>query len=229
MATTKTGFTKEVRAESFKPVAERKAIIHGRGENMRVPRRHAVTDSKVRELRTAAGTNVPNPYRVGSCYHSTVQSLINLGVNKGHPFAQLKAELKGIMSEVERGDQTAWDKFANRKPGNVETGKDLNGRIHQNALVLQRLGGAHPYGLKLKQVTKAAIHILAGKDGQPLYMLKTFAKMEQVKPFNDLLRKPKPKTAKTASSGKAKAKPKAKAKAKPKAKAKAKPKAKAKK
>jgi len=233
-ATTKQAYTKEVRAESFKPVAERKAIVKGRvidGETvMRTPRRHAVTDSRVRKLRDEAGTNgFPNPYQNGSTYHSSVQALFNLGPNEGHSFKEVKAEMQRIMKKVERGDTNAWDNFANRKPGNAETGKDLNGRIHQNLTVLQRLNGAHPYGLKLKQVGKAAIHILEGKDGAALYMLKTFDKVEQVKPRNDLLRRhrAKPKTATQSAKAKGKTKPKAKAKAP--AKRKAKPKAKAKK
>jgi len=218
MATkTKQAFTSEVRAESFKASKDRRAIVQGR-KGKQKPRRHALKDSRIRELRTEAGDSFPNPYQVGGVYHSLVQAAANLGVNKGHSFTALKAEMEKVMSKVDRGDQSAWANFANRKPRNTETGKDLNGRIHQTAQVLQRLTGAHPYGFKLRQV-RACIDILADKGGNPLYMLNTsFSKPERVKPRNDLKGKRKPKAPKTQSTGKPKAKAKAKAPAKPKAK-----------
>jgi len=225
---TKTAFTKEVRAESFKPANERQAIVQGRKE-MKPPRRYALKDTRVRELRKESGDRFPNPYQAGGVYHTLVQALVVLGVNIGHSFSDLKAQMKKIMSEIDRDGQSAWDKFANRKPRNPKTGKDLNGRIHQTAQVLQRLSGAHPYGFKLRQV-RACIDILADKENKPLYRLNTkFTKPEQVNPVNDLVRKHKPKPTATQATGKAKAKPKAKAKKAPAKKAKPKSKAKAKK
>jgi len=230
-ATTKqVSFATDFRTESLKPASERKAIVPGRkvdGETiMRAPRRHAITDGRLRQLRKDADKDFPNPYQVGGVYHSVVQSLFNLGPNKAHTFVELKKEMEKIMSKIDRDGQTAWEKFANRKPRNAATGKDLNGRIHQTVTVLQRLKGCHPYGFKLRQV-KACLDILKGKDNSALYMLNTsFAKPERVKPRNDMLRQRKPKTAVTQSAGKAK--PKAKAKSKPKAKGTAKPKAKSK-
>ena len=181
----------EIRAESFKPVAERQACIVGRkidGEvQMRKPRRYALKPNEIKDLRKDAGSDFPNPFRQGGVYHGAVQSLVNLGLDKAHKFSEVKAEMKNVMSKFERQGTDAWSLFANRAPKkDAKNPKDLDGRIMQTITVLQRLGGNHKYGLKLQQL-KACIDVLAGKDKQPLYMLHTvFSDARYVKPTNDL-------------------------------------------
>jgi len=175
-----------IRAEAAKPVAERSFVVKGRDGEMRQPRRYNLTPEAIKKLRKNAGKGFPNPFRPTGIYAGLTQALINLGVDKAHTFVAVKAEIEKVMSAVERGDSTAWDVFANRKPRNETTGKDLNGRIMQTATVLQRLSGAHPYGLKLAQL-KACIDILKGDDNQPMYMLHTgFSKADRVRPTNEL-------------------------------------------
>ena len=181
----------DVRAESFKPVAERREIVAGRkidGEvQMRKPRRYALKPNEIKELRKEAGGDFPNPFRAGGVYHGAVQALVNLGLNKAHQFSAVKAEMKKVMSKIERQGTDAWSLFANRAPKkDAKNPKDLDGRIMQTITVLQRLGGNHKYGLKLAQL-KSCIDVLAGKNDQPLYMLNTtFKRPDAVKPKNDL-------------------------------------------
>jgi len=181
----------EVRAESFKPVSERRNIVVGRKINgevqMRKPRRYALKPNELKELRKVAGGDFPNPFRNGGVYHGAVQALINLGLDKAHTFSDVKAEMQKIMSKIERQDTDAWSLFANRPPKkDAKNPKDLNGRIQQTFTVLQRLGGNHKYGQKLAQL-KSCIDVLKGKDDQPLYMLHTgFSEARTVKPANDL-------------------------------------------
>ena len=205
---TKTKMTySSIRKEAEKPVAERSAVVFGRDGQKRTPRRYHASQKRVVELRKTAGKGVPNPFRGGGIYHGLVQALINLGPDKGHDFPSVKAEIKKVMSGIERGETTAWKVFADRAPKkDAANPKDLNGRIMQTATVLQRLSGAHPYGLKLAQLLMC-IDILAGKDNQPLYKLHTkgFVKTDKVRPTNDLKGRRKAKAA---------VKPKAKAKAK---------------
>jgi len=187
---TKTIPYKEVRAESLKPLSERKAMVRGRDGELRVPRRYAMRATEIVGLRKEAGKSFPNPFRSGGVYHGVVQSLINLGVDKAHTFADFKGEMKSIMSKIERGESNAWDIFSKREPRkDAKNPKDLNGRIMQTVTVLQRLTGNHRYGLKLAQL-KSCIDILADKDRSPMYMLNTgFKRPEQVRPTNDLKRR----------------------------------------
>jgi len=188
--TTKVLKDSEVRAESFKPVSERRECVVGRkidGEvQMRKPRRYALKPTEIKDLRKSSD-GFPNPFRQGGVYHGAVQSLINLGIDKAHKFAEVKAEMKNVMSKFERQGTDAWSLFANRAPKkDAKCPKDLDGRIMQTITVLQRLGGNHKYGLKLAQL-KSCIDVLAGKDDQPLYMLHTvFSDARYVKPTNDL-------------------------------------------
>ena len=199
-----------VRAEARKPVAERQAIVVGRNGEKRVPRRYDLDKKKVEELRKEAGSDFPNPFRAGGVYHGATQALIDLGVDKGHSFADVKKAMEKVMNKIERQGTDAWSLFANRPAKkDAKAPKDLNGRIMQTFTVLQRLTGNHRYGLKLAQLL-ACIDILSGKDKAPLYMLHTgFKQWNLVRPTNDLKglrrRTPKPKTAKAkAKTAKAK-------------------------
>jgi len=178
-----------IRAEARKPVADRQAIVVGRDGEKRVPRRYDLDKKQIVELRKNADSDFPNPFRSGGVYHGAMQALINLGIDKGHTFKDVKSEMQKVMSKIERQDTDAWSLFANRPAKkDAKAPKDLNGRIMQTFTVLQRLTGNHRYGMKIAQLL-ACIDILAGKDSQPLYMLHTgFKQWNLVKPTNDLKR-----------------------------------------
>jgi len=203
-----------ISAEAAKPIAERGFVVQGRNGEMKRPRRYNLKATAIKQLRAEAGTDFPNPFRPSGIYSGITQALINLGVDKAHTFIDVKNEIERVMTVVPRGETNAWEVFANRPPKkDAANPKDLNGRIMQTANVLQRLSGAHPYGLKLAQL-RACIDILKGKDDQPVYMLHTgFKQWNLVKPMNEVkgLRRRKVKAAsKVKTKVKAKAKPKAK-------------------
>src|SRR5580704_11800060 len=75
-----------------------------------------------------------NPYRHGA-YHFTVETLIQMGLNKPHKFSAFASKLKHVWS---RADGGGWSAFEKREARNKETAKDLDGRILQNCRVLQR-------------------------------------------------------------------------------------------
>jgi hypothetical protein len=151
------------------PWSERKRLPIGRDGAEIIPRRMHLTGKKLKALREtweSAGSpesSPPNPHTSqSSLYRYLVQSLIELGVNKAHAFADMKAEMKRLMSLAEtkqgEGDKatTAWERFVGKEShaDDEEKALDVNGRIHQNAEVLQRLTGFTPYGIKLVQVGK---------------------------------------------------------------------------
>lgn len=179
-----------IRASALLPAKSRKAIVIGRNGKMRIARRYALKETdaaKSRKVSRDAGV-LQNPYRSGGVYFASVQSLINLGVNKAHSFVDIKKEIEKIMREHKRGKVTAWDKFVTRKPRNKRTGKDVDGRLIQTFYVLQRITGNHPYGEKLRQVL-TCVDILVDGKGLPMFRLHTgFANYNCVKPQNDMIR-----------------------------------------
>jgi len=199
-----------LKTEASKPQKERKAVLATRKGKAK-PRRYHMSDHQAKEMR--AGKDF-NPFRTNGKYHAFVQALIVLGINKAHGFTAVKAEMKKILSKhTTCNNKDGWTAFANPKSkASKNQAKDLNGRILQNAQVLQRLTGQHPYGYKLAQLW-ACVDILADAKGMPKFRLNTqFKSMEQVKPVNELKKRGKAQAAKPKAS-----KPKKKA-SKPKAK-----------
>lgn len=170
------------------PVDERAKLAIGRKGAKVTPRRFHIEDAKLEALRKERAENpkvIPNPHNVGA-YWLFVEALKALGADKPHAFKSVKAEMKKIGSAPELkddADKTLWTRFADKegKGETDETCKSLDQRIHQNAEVLQRLGGFTPYGLRLLQcgqlVLKSkgmVIDILKGKDGKEVsYRLNT--------------------------------------------------------
>ena len=177
-----------IRREVEKPTAARASITTRRG-NERTPRRYHMTRAKMDKLITESQSTgeFPNPYRKGGIYHAIVQALANLGKNQRHTFEALKSEIKKVLSGFTTKDKkNAWDVFANRPARNELSGKDVAGRILQNAMVLQRLSGFHLYGEKLRQLC-ACIDIFRDKDGLPLFRLNTkFPVPKDVAPINEM-------------------------------------------
>jgi len=174
-----------------KPLGERSLVKTARG-NMRKPRRYHMTDKKLQKVMDAASEagTFPNPYRKGGMYYAIVQSLIALGIDTSHSFAQMRSKIQEILSAETTGSgENSWDKFVNRSPRNALSAKDCNGRIMQNAQVLQRLTGSHPYGEQLRQLS-ACIDILKGDNDIPCFRLNTqFDLAEDVSPINELKKK----------------------------------------
>jgi hypothetical protein len=86
---------------------------------------------------------------------------------------------------VDKSGQTAWERFRDKKSRSKKSGLDYHGRLQQNLHVLQRLGGDHPYGLKLAQLG-CCIDIIKGESGQQLVKLRTqIRKGEDVRPVNE--------------------------------------------
>ncbi len=177
-----------IRGDVEQPTKVRQSIISKRGNRI-VPRRYHLVKGKMEKIISEAEKSgkFPNPYRKGGIYFSIVEALSNLGTDKFHSFDVMKIEISKIMSSFPGRDGTnAWDYFVNKVPKQSMSGKDSNGRILQNAQVLQRLTGMHPYGEKLRQLC-ACIDIHVGEDKLPLFCLKTtWDKSEDVKPVNQL-------------------------------------------
>lgn len=127
---------------------------------------HYLTLEKIEEYKIIQqqGYTV-NPYQRNGAYWAFIESLIELGVNKLHSFLDVKDKMKETLGEK-------WDAFEGKESRNEHSSKDVNGRIIQNALVLQRVSGAHPYGKKLQQLGMT-VNIYKGVDELPIYELKT--------------------------------------------------------
>jgi hypothetical protein len=96
--------------------------------------------------------------------------------------------------------RNSWEKFALKgaREGAIIT-KDLMGRIISNFRVLQRLGGIHPYGYKLKQAL-ASVDIKREADGIYYFRLNTtFKRVGDVKPYYDVSSYKKPRKKKNSS------------------------------
>jgi len=194
----------QLMSNTEKPVSERKTIISARSNNV-MPRRHHLTEEAMEtcrskfekeikdvptELREKAGDTFFNPMNHRkSIYYNLIQSLYMLGCNEWHEFPDVKNKCKELMSKIiAKGNMTAWDKFerksASRNEGKaVTSAKDANGRIRDNFRTLQRLGGAHPYGYKLKQVL-SSIDIRRNNEGILEYRLRTdYNSMDEVSPL----------------------------------------------
>lgn len=193
----------EIRKGVEKVLSKREEITNRRG-TLVIPRKHHMTDTQVETSRTrwAAAISVVskvikskvdpfwfNPYRANGAYYGGVQALFLLGGNKWHGYGDVAAKMAEDMScrFSSKNSQNSWEKFAGRaaRNGAVVT-KDLMGRIVQNFRTLQRLGGCHPYGLKLQQL-KSTVDIKREKDGKYYFRLNTtWSDMDSAKPVYDV-------------------------------------------
>ena len=134
-------------------------------------RKYGLDDNEVVALKeewTRTGV-FPCPYKRRGPYRGLVQALINLGVDNWHPFLKVRDEMKVLMTTMKVStNQNVWDTFTNRKCRNSKSGKDLTGKIIQNALVLQRVSGEHKYGEKLRQM---GVSLHAKKENGIIYFM----------------------------------------------------------
>ena len=157
----------DILQETNKKSRDRSKVKDGKGNKV-VPRRYHLSDEDLISLKKEyKKTGVfPNPYRRNGVYHNLIQALINLGVNRSHPFVSVKNEMKRIMNEkTNKKGENIWEKFLKKKSaGKSDLSRwDANTRIEKTASILQRLGGFHPYGYKLKQLN-ACVDLLPSSD-----------------------------------------------------------------
>ena len=115
-----------------------------------------------------------SPYGSGRIYTYIIDSLVSLGVGKSHPFVMVYEKFIELASEESTRDElgrTLWDRFDKKESRNTDTGRCSLGKFMQNLEVLQRLGGDHPYALKLAQVG-ACIDILKDQNQEVKIQLK---------------------------------------------------------
>jgi len=191
----------QIMGETEKPVADRQSIMNDRLGRVVVPRRFHLTDKKLEKVKDRAaemGMSFPNPYSRGGAYYGFVQALIELGVDKWHIFRndvlnKMEVIMGGIVNPK---GQNSWERFTgnsrvDKKGLPLPTGKDLHGRIVQNAQVLQRTfhsgsDNTTPYGYKLQQLN-ACIDIKRDASGVTFFRLNTtFSSPEDVQPERGL-------------------------------------------
>jgi len=184
-------------------LGERKKIINRRG-NVVTPRKYHMTDAQYESGRKRwlesikdvspsivlqSGSFFFNPYRENGSYYGGIQALFLLGANEWHNYGDVRVMMQDDMScrKSASNRKNSWEKFAYRgaREGAIST-KDLMGRIVQNFRTLQRLGGVHPYGWKLKQL-RSCIDIRRSAGGVFDFRLNTgFDTVETVTPFYDV-------------------------------------------
>ena len=186
-----------------KSIGERPDIINRRGKVV-TPRKYHMSDEQIDKLSNrfkVATVTVPieikhkasamffNPYRENGAYYGGVQALFLLGANEWHPYGDVRGMMQKDMSTRKSASNkmNSWEKFAFRaaRQGAAST-KDLMGRIKDNFRTLQRLGGIHPYGYKLKQL-QATVDIRREADGIWFFSLNTsWTSFDSVAPIYDI-------------------------------------------
>ena len=182
--------------EASQPANKRKKVLKTRGGSS-IPRRYHMDDEKAKTLLeefTKTG-EFHNPYRSHGRYWAFVQALVDLGINETHLYAVVRNKMKALLTgHITCRKVDGWESFEHPVVNeNAACSKDTRGRIIQNAHVLQRLTGQHPYGWKLAQL-HACIDILDDGNGCPAFCLNTkFESQESVEPTNQLKHKPRKK------------------------------------
>ena len=170
-------------------VHKRSAVANGRNGERKIPRRYHLQADEIVMLRKQMQDQGKfiSPYGTGRIYTYIIDALSTLGVGKAHDFLAVYEQFKELASaEKTKGStgETLWERFSGREARNVETGRDPMGKFMQNLEVLQRLGGSHPYALKLAQVG-ACIDILVDQEAKIRVQLRTgIADGDAVKPIN---------------------------------------------
>ena len=175
--------------EASKPISQRASVVVGRLGTL-PPRRHHLTVEDQERLQASAEKEgrFISPFKKFGAYDGVIEALSRLGEGETHILGQVLGEFEAYMSDSvskDKRDRTAWERFRDRKARSKNSGLDHMGRFQQNIQVLQRLGGDHPYGLKLAQLG-CCIDILKGDKGQQLVRLRTrISRGDEVKPLNE--------------------------------------------
>jgi len=149
------------------PITQRPETVKARkGEMARIRRHHIDIEnqSKLMNDSIVSGRFV-SPYRRGGGYWGIIETLSLLGENQEHSFSVFWDKFMEVMndSSLSSGGKTPWEKFSEKPVRSKLTGKNVIEKVHQNVRVLQRLGGANPYGLKLAQM-RACIDVLGSSE-----------------------------------------------------------------
>jgi len=148
-------------------------------------RKYHLTEDELNKIQTVSD-KFPNPFIRKGIYKTIIDALIELGVDEWHSFKTLKDKIKIVMSAIKSPcGKTMWDRFENKPPRNLKTAKDINGRIMENILVLQRLGGLNCYGYKLKQL-KSAVDIKLDNGIYKVRLNTKFESEDDVAPYRKL-------------------------------------------
>lgn len=137
------------------PLQRRREVAIGRGNEKVKPMKHHLDEDQIAKLRERWENEkiFPNPYNSGN-YHFILQALWDMGVDEDHSKSRVFSRIEKLMSDESTKNaagETAWERFSGRQPRG-DNAKDVEGRMDQNVLVLQRLTGFNPYGLKILQV-----------------------------------------------------------------------------
>ena len=163
-------------AEASRPISQRKPVSQGRQGTLPPRRRHLLPDQQDELLkRMADDGGFVSPYKRFGAYDGLVMALARLGENESHALGQVLGEFERYMSDEDSKDgrdRTAWDRFRDKKSRSEKTGLDHMGRLKQNVTVLQRMGGEHPYALKLAQLG-CCVDIMKGERGEFRVRLRT--------------------------------------------------------
>ncbi len=157
----------DIICETNKRSKDRSKVVDSKGKKVD-PRKYHLSEEDAKTLKEQQRKTgkFANPYRRDGVYYNFIQALINLGENKSHRFIDVKNEMKRIMDQkTNKNGENLWIKFRDKKPSKKSelSQWDVNTRIENTAKILQRLGGYHPYGYKLKQLN-ACIDLLPGTD-----------------------------------------------------------------
>jgi hypothetical protein len=177
-------------AEAALPIAERPESVRKRDGTMTRVRRHHMSmddQAEYRKLSAEAGRFIA-PYRRGGGYWGIIETLSLLGENQEHSFGAFWTKFMEVMSADDLKDKsgrTPWESFSGRPLRSETTGRNVIDKVHQNIRVLQRLGGANPYGLKLAQMN-ACIDVLGSKTDMRLKLRTQIADGETVLPVREV-------------------------------------------
>lgn len=189
----------EIRKQLDRPLSECKPLPIGRNGAKVAPRRFHLLSDDIAKLRDEyqQTKQIPSPFNRGM-YGYFFSALLKLGKDKSHSFKSVKETMRQLASAADTKDEkgkTDWQRFIGKEShsDNEDGGLDTDGKIKQNAYVLQRLGGMTPYALKLLQVgvqilksKGCVIDILKSKDGKDtLYRLNT----NSATPINETVRR----------------------------------------
>jgi hypothetical protein len=172
------------------PIGERPASVVSRKGEMAKIRCHHIsqTDQAQLRLESLQSGRFISPYRKKSVYWGIVETLSLMGENEEHAFDIFWQRFVEIMSDDSLKDdsgKTPWDNFSNRPLRSRITGKNVVEKVHQNIRVLQRLGGANPYGLKLAQLN-ACIDVLGAKKNIRLCLRTGITDGQGVSPIREI-------------------------------------------
>lgn len=184
----------------YSPALIGKSFVNNRGNVVKV-RGFSVKDKNIDKLKKIwekdikelgeQDNNFYNPYKEGM-YRYQVHVLYKMGINEWHNLIDYVKKLKEYVSSLKCLDEdfnNKWDKFENRDNVSEFGGKDFVGKIKDNFMLLQRLGGFNPYGYKLHQVG-AAIDCkvkdrIGFNNGEYFYRLSIYENQEEALPIRD--------------------------------------------